>query len=59
MNYKLNDVAESTDGYGFTILDSRGKLLVYFEFENEDRAREAHRIIDQTVAIATKIVPRV
>jgi hypothetical protein len=39
-------------------LDSAGKLLVYFEFEHEDKAKEAHRIIGQTIAIATKIIPR-
>ena len=59
MNYQLNDVAENQDGrFGFTILDSGGKLLVYFEFEYEDKAKEAHRIIGQTIAIATKIIPR-
>jgi hypothetical protein len=59
MNYKVNDVAPNQDGgYGFTILDSAGKLLVYFEFEHEDKAKEAHRIIGQTIAIATKIIPR-
>lgn len=59
MNYQVNDVARSTGGYGFSITDSRGKPLVHFEFEREDKAKEAHRIIGQTIAIATKITPHV
>lgn len=59
MKYKLNDVAANQDGgHGFSITDSRGKPLVYFEFEHEDKAKEAHRVIGQTIAIATKITPR-
>jgi hypothetical protein len=57
MNYQVNDVAQSTGGYGFSITDTRGKPLVHFEFENEDKAMEAHRIVGQTIAIATKITP--
>lgn len=57
MNYQVNAVAASTDGYGFSITDSRGKPLVHFEFEHMDKAKEAHRIIGQTIAIATKITP--
>jgi hypothetical protein len=34
MNHQVNVVAPSTDGYGFSITDSRGKLLVHFEFEH-------------------------
>jgi hypothetical protein len=58
MNYKVNDVASSTGGYGFSITDTRNKLLVHFEFEHEDKAKEAHRVIGQTIAIATKITPQ-
>jgi hypothetical protein len=61
MNYRLNDVAQTGGGYGFTILDRRGELIVTFEFEREDKAKEAHRAISQTIAIATNIgahVPR-
>jgi len=57
MNYQVNKVAPSTDGYGFSITDSRGTPLVHFEFAHEDKAKEAHRIIGQTIAIATKITP--
>jgi hypothetical protein len=55
MNYQVNDVASSTGGYGFSITDTRGKPLVHFEFEHEDKAKEAHRIIGQTISIATKM----
>jgi hypothetical protein len=58
MNYQVNDVAPSTGGYGFSITDSRGRPLVHFEFEHEDKAKEAHRMIGQTIAIATKITPQ-
>ncbi len=57
MNYVVNAVAPSTDGYGFSIADSRGAPLVHFEFAHENKAREAHRVIGQTIAIATKITP--
>jgi hypothetical protein len=57
MNYQVNDVAPSTGGYGFSITDTRSKPLVHFEFEHEDKAKEAHRVIGQTIAIATKITP--
>jgi hypothetical protein len=57
MNYQVNDVASSTNGYGFSITDSRGRPLVTFEFEREDKAEEARRTIGQTIAIATKITP--
>ena len=57
MNYQVNDVASSTNGYGFSITDSRGRPLVTFEFEREDKAKEARRTIGQTIAIATKIMP--
>ena len=57
MNYQVNDVAPSTGGYGFSITDTRSKPLVHFEFEHEDKAKEAHRVIRQTIAIATKITP--
>jgi hypothetical protein len=57
MNYQVNDVARSTSGYGFSITDTRGRPLVHFEFENEDKAKEARRIIGQSVAIATMITP--
>jgi hypothetical protein len=30
MNYKVNDVAPSTGGYGFSITDSRSIPLVHF-----------------------------
>jgi len=59
MNYQVNDVARSTGGFGFSITDTRGRPLVHFEFEHEDKAKEAHRVIGQTIAIATKITPQV
>ena len=59
MNYQVNDVARSTDGFGFSITDTRGRPLVLFEFEYEDKAKEAHRVIGQAIAIAIKITPRV
>ena len=53
---KVNKVAENADGgYGFSILDSRDKPLVYVGFENADKASEAQRVIGQTIAIATLI----
>ena len=57
MNYQVNAVAPSTGGFGFSITDTRSKPLVHFEFEREDKAKEAHRVIGQTIAIATKITP--
>ena len=57
MNNRVNDVAPSTGGYGFSIVDSRSAPLVHFEFELEDKAKEAQRIIGQTIGIATKITP--
>jgi hypothetical protein len=57
MNYIVNNVAMSTGGYGFSITDSRGTPVVHFEFAHEDKAKESHRIIGQTIAIATKITP--
>jgi hypothetical protein len=57
MNYRVNAVAASTGGYGFSITDSRGIPLVHFGFEREEKAKEGHRIIGQTIAIATKITP--
>ena len=58
MNYTVNEVKRSTGGYGFSITDSRGKPLVHFESEHEDKAQEAHQVIGQAVAIATKITPQ-
>jgi hypothetical protein len=55
MNYKVNAVARSTEGYGFGIIDTHGVPLVHFAFEQEDKAKEAHQIIGQTIAIAMKI----
>jgi hypothetical protein len=57
MNYQVNAVAASSGGYDFSIIDSRNIPLVHSEFEREDRAKEAQRIVGQTVAIATKITP--
>lgn len=57
MNYQVTSVARSTGGYGFSITDTRSIPLVHFEFEHEDKAKEAHRTISQTIAIATKITP--
>jgi hypothetical protein len=57
MNYRVNAVEASTGGYGFNIVDSRGTPLVHFEFEHQDKAKEAHRVIGEAVAIATKITP--
>lgn len=39
MNYKVNDVAPSTGGHGFSITDSGGKPVVHFEFAHEDKAK--------------------
>jgi hypothetical protein len=39
----------------FSIIDTHGVPLVHFAFEQEDKAKEAHRIIGQTIAIAIKI----
>jgi hypothetical protein len=58
MNYTVNNVARSDGGYGFHITDSRGKLLVFFEFEQEDKAKDAQRLIGQIIPIATQIIPR-
>ena len=58
MNYQVNRVAESTNGYGFSITDSRSVPLVHFEFEHEDKAKEAHRVIGQAIAIAIQITPQ-
>ena len=58
MNYQVNDVARSTDGYGFSIADSRNIPLVHFEYEQEDKAIEARRVIGQAIAIAIKITPQ-
>jgi hypothetical protein len=52
MNYKVNKVARSTDGFGFNITDSGGAPLVHFEFEHEDKADEAQRVIGQTISIS-------
>jgi hypothetical protein len=57
MNYQVDAVASSANGYGFVIRDSRDTPLVHFEFEHRDKAQEAHRIISQTIANATKITP--
>ena len=58
MNYNVNDVGRSTDGFGFSIVDSSSRPLVHFEFEHEDKAKEAHRAIGQAIAIAIKITPQ-
>jgi hypothetical protein len=55
MNYKVNAVARGTEGHGFSIIDTRGVPLVHFALDQEDKAKEAHRIIGQTIAIAIKI----
>jgi len=39
--------------------NTRGRPLVHFEFEHEDKAKEAHRVIGQAIAIAIKITPQV
>lgn len=57
MNYKVTDVGRSTNGFYFNISDSGGRPLVTFEYEKEDKAKEAQRIIDQTIAIAVMITP--
>jgi hypothetical protein len=51
MNYKVNAVARSTEGYGSSIIDTRGVPWVHFAFEQEDKAKEAYRIIGQTIAL--------
>jgi hypothetical protein len=57
VNYQVNAVARSTEGWGFRITDTRGRPLVHFAFEHEDKAKEAHRVVGQTIAIAVKIIP--
>jgi hypothetical protein len=57
MNYQVSPVAASTDGYGFNIIDSRRTPLVRIEFEREDNANEARRVIGRAIEIATKITP--
>jgi len=59
MNYTVNNVARSTDGWGFSIVDSRSSTpLVRIEFEHQEKAREAHWVIGQAIAIAVKITPQ-
>jgi hypothetical protein len=58
MNYTVNTVAKSTNGFGFSIIDSHSRPLVHFEYEREDKAKEAHRVIEQAIAIAVKITPQ-
>jgi hypothetical protein len=58
MNYQVNKVDRSMDGFGFSITDSSNRPLVHFEFEREDKAKEAHRVIGQAIAIAIKIRPQ-
>ena len=57
MNYEVNDVAPSTGGYGFSIVDSTRGPLVHFEYQHRDKANEARRVIREAIAIATKITP--
>jgi hypothetical protein len=57
MNYQINAVAPTTDGFGFSILDSGGRLLVTISFQHEDKAKEAHRRIGEIISIATNITP--
>ena len=58
INYQVNEVAPSIGAYGFSVTDSRGRPLVHFEFEHEDKAKQAHRVIGRTVAFATTITPQ-
>jgi hypothetical protein len=58
MNYTVNDVARNTDGWGFSIIDSHRTPLVHIAFEHQEKAREAHRVIGQAIAIAVKITPQ-
>ena len=59
INYTVNNVGRSTDGWGFSIVDSRSSTpLVRIEFEHQEKAREAHRVIGQAIAIAVKITPQ-
>jgi hypothetical protein len=57
MNYRVNDVELSKHGYGFTIVDSRSKPLVFFEFEYQDTAKEAHKLISEVVGLAISVEP--
>jgi hypothetical protein len=61
MNYNVNKVDRNTKGnYGFSIVETHSimsKPLIYFEYEHEDKALEAHRVIGQAIAIAIKIKP--
>jgi hypothetical protein len=57
MNYQVTGVAMSNDGWGFSITDSGRKPLVHFEYEHQDKAKEAHRAISQTIGFAVKITP--
>ena len=60
MNYNVNKVDRNTYGnYGFSIAKGNGRPLVYFEYEHEDKAIEAHRVIGLAIAIAIKIKPYV
>lgn len=58
MNYQVTKVARSTGGFGFNISDSQNRPLVHFEYEHEDKAKEAQRAIQNIIAIAIKVTPQ-
>jgi hypothetical protein len=57
MKYLVSVIGATTSGHCFSITDSNGTPLALFEFETEVAAKEAQRLIGQTIAIATKITP--
>jgi hypothetical protein len=58
MNYEVNDVAQSTGGWGFSIIGSHSRPLVHFEYQHQDKAIEARRLIREAIAIAINITPQ-
>lgn len=53
--YHVTEIEPSTDGHGFSISDSTKKPLVRFEFGDEAKAEEAHRVLRQVIDLAIKI----
>ena len=48
MNYTVNNVARSTDGWGFSIVDSRSSTpLVRIEFEHQEKAAKRTGLSDR------------
>jgi len=57
MNYGVSSVEQSIGGHGFNIVDSHQRPVVHFEFQAQDKAAEAHRVIGEAIAEAAKITP--